>query len=77
MKSFIVVFQVYAALAKGGLIEQHVLVIPITHYPNVVFCPQTVTNELHEYIQALRRCYASQVRHKPQLFFFNMWIILV
>ncbi|XP_055388825.1 uncharacterized protein LOC129617792 [Condylostylus longicornis] len=27
-------FQVYVALAKGGIVHQHVLIIPVTHWPN-------------------------------------------
>ncbi|XP_038053166.1 CWF19-like protein 1 [Patiria miniata] len=49
----------YMALAKGGLIPDHVLVLPIGHYQSIVDLPEDVIEELEQYKSALRRYFKS------------------
>lgn len=69
--------KVYVALAKGGMVHQHVLIIPVTHFPNFVFCPPDVGLELERYIEALRRCYRSQVLRDVNINFTDYRCILL
>jgi len=52
--------EAYVAMAKGGLVTNHVLIVPIRHVPNLAFCPETVSEELDKFASALRKFYASQ-----------------
>ena len=44
-----IVFQTYLALAKGGLVEDHVLILPIGHYQSSVTAPADVIEEIDKY----------------------------
>ncbi|XP_068652264.1 zinc finger CCCH domain-containing protein 64 isoform X2 [Aristolochia californica] len=50
----------YCALAKGQLVEDHVLVIPVEHCPNVVSLTQEAAKELQRYKSALRNYFKKQ-----------------
>ncbi|XP_053992895.1 uncharacterized protein LOC128883986 isoform X2 [Hylaeus volcanicus] len=54
--------KVYVALAKGGLVSDHVLIIPVTHFPNYLFCPPDISLELENFVQVLRQCFKAQNR---------------
>ena len=41
--------QCYVALAKGGLIPEHVLIAPIGHHQSVVTAPDDVIEEIEQY----------------------------
>ena len=42
-------FQTYLALAKGGLVEDHVLILPIGHYQSSVTSLADVIEEIDKY----------------------------
>ncbi|NWI13439.1 C19L1 protein, partial [Crypturellus soui] len=50
----------YLALAKGGLLPDHVLILPIGHYQSVVDLPGEVVEEVTKYKSALKEFFRSQ-----------------
>lgn len=50
----------YCALAKGALTQDHVLILPIEHFPSTASLPQDAEDELCKYKAALRRMYRNQ-----------------
>ncbi|KAG9455617.1 hypothetical protein H6P81_000125 [Aristolochia fimbriata] len=50
----------YCALAKGQLVEDHVLVIPVEHCANMVSFTQEAAKELQRYKSALRNYFKKQ-----------------
>jgi len=42
--------QCYLALAKGGLTNDHVLILPIGHYQSTVMAPSDVLDEIEKYL---------------------------
>lgn len=42
--------QCYLALAKGGLIDEHVLILPIGHHQSTVTSPSDVIDEIEKYL---------------------------
>ncbi|XP_074661931.1 CWF19-like protein 1 [Tubulanus polymorphus] len=51
---------VYLALAKGGLVPDHVLILPIGHYQSTVSAPDDVVNEINSYKKALRKMFKQE-----------------
>lgn len=49
----------YLALAKGGLVEDHILILPIGHHQSTVLAPSEVVEEIEKYKSALKKCYKS------------------
>jgi len=47
----------YLALPKGGLTDDHVLILPIGHHPNLVDLPEEVEQEVSKFKSALRKMY--------------------
>ena len=47
----------YLALPKGGLTEDHVLILPIGHHANLVDLPEEVEQEVTKFKSALRKMY--------------------
>lgn len=47
----------YLALPKGGLTEDHVLILPITHLASLLELPEEVEKEVQRFKDALRRCF--------------------
>lgn len=45
----ILIFQTYLALAKGGLVDEHILILPIGHYQSSVTAPEDVLEEIEKY----------------------------
>ena len=43
-------YQCYLALAKGGLTNEHVLILPIGHYQSTVTAPSDVVDEIEKYL---------------------------
>ncbi|KAH9519188.1 hypothetical protein Btru_074929 [Bulinus truncatus] len=41
--------QVYLALAKGGVVDDHVLIIPVYHHQSLVSCPEDVIEQIDKY----------------------------
>ena len=52
--------QCYLALAKGGLSDDHVLILPIGHYQSVVELSAEVVEEVEKYKATLRRFFRSR-----------------
>ncbi|KAK6972586.1 CWF19-like protein 1 [Biomphalaria glabrata] len=42
--------QVYLALAKGGVVDDHVLIIPVYHHQSLVSCPDDVIEQIDKYL---------------------------
>ncbi|XP_054278247.1 CWF19-like protein 1 [Macrosteles quadrilineatus] len=52
--------EVYLALAKGGLVEDHLLILPVTHHQAAAHLPESVTEEIQQFQGALKKCFAKQ-----------------
>ncbi|XP_044518811.1 CWF19-like protein 1 isoform X1 [Gracilinanus agilis] len=50
----------YLALAKGGLSDDHVLILPIGHYQSVVDLSREVIEEVEKYKSAVRQLFKSK-----------------
>ncbi|OAE21764.1 hypothetical protein AXG93_2550s1010 [Marchantia polymorpha subsp. ruderalis] len=50
----------YCALAKGPVVQGHVLLLPIEHFPSTVSLAFDVLDEMQKYIDGLRECHRSQ-----------------
>ncbi|KDP33838.1 hypothetical protein JCGZ_07409 [Jatropha curcas] len=50
----------YCALAKGPLVQDHVLLIPVEHSPNTVSLPEECESELVEFRNSLKLYYKNQ-----------------
>lgn len=50
----------YVALAKGGLVPDHVLICPIGHFESSVKLSEDVLMEIEKYKSALRKCFHSE-----------------
>lgn len=46
---FVIFLQTYLALAKGGLVPDHVLILPIGHYQSTVVAPPETIEEIEKY----------------------------
>ncbi len=55
------------AVDKGAIVDGHVLVLPIEHFPNSLGVPPGAHAEMERYLSALQTCYAAQVREKHPL----------
>lgn len=51
--------EVYMALDKGPISPQHVLLVPIEHYPSLAAVHASCYAEMERYLSALRACYAA------------------
>ena len=47
---------------KGPITDQHVLVLPVEHFPSQLALPPSAFAEVERFLSALRTCFASQVR---------------
>jgi len=47
-------------LAKGGLVDEHVLILPIGHFQSTIECPKEVVEEIIKFKSALKKLYESQ-----------------
>lgn len=52
--------ETYLALAKGGLVGDHILILPIGHHQSTVLAPSEVVNEIDKYKSALKKCYKAK-----------------
>ncbi len=52
----------YVALDKGPITPQHVLIVPIEHFPSSMAVPEGCYEEMQRYLSALKACFAAQVR---------------
>ncbi|KAK4602637.1 hypothetical protein RGQ29_011595 [Quercus rubra] len=50
----------YCALAKGPLVQDHILIIPVEHLPNTVLLPPETEIELGRFQNSLKRYYKNQ-----------------
>ncbi|XP_076298186.1 CWF19-like protein 1 isoform X2 [Lasioglossum baleicum] len=49
----------YVALARGGLVEEHFLILPITHHQSLSILPQDVKEEMDRYKNAITKYYGT------------------
>ncbi|XP_063980346.1 CWF19-like protein 1 isoform X2 [Diachasmimorpha longicaudata] len=54
--------EVYVALAKGGLVYDHLLILPISHHQSFSIVPESVEKEIELYKKAIGRYYKSSGR---------------
>ncbi|XP_018362273.1 PREDICTED: CWF19-like protein 1 [Trachymyrmex cornetzi] len=54
--------EIYLALAKGGLVEDHLLILPITHHQSLSILPKNVKEEMDLYKKAVSKYYESTDR---------------
>ncbi|KAL4225333.1 hypothetical protein ACF0H5_016021 [Mactra antiquata] len=52
--------ETYLALAKGGLVNDHILILPIGHYQSSVTAPDEVMDEIAKYKKSLKKCFKKQ-----------------
>jgi len=45
----LVSIQSYLALAKGGMVPDHVLILPVGHHQSLATLPDTVEEEIEKY----------------------------
>ncbi|CAL5199246.1 unnamed protein product [Lathyrus oleraceus] len=57
----------YLALAKGPLVEDHVLIVPVEHMPNTLSLSSESEAELLRFQNSLKRCFKNQ--EKEVIFF--------
>ncbi|XP_059168516.1 CWF19-like protein 1 [Physella acuta] len=50
----------YLALAKGGLVPDHVLILPVHHHQSLVSSPDDVIEQIDKYKACLRKMFKSQ-----------------
>jgi diadenosine tetraphosphate (Ap4A) HIT family hydrolase len=51
------------AVDKGPISETHILVLSVEHYPNTITLQPAAFNEVHQFVAALRKAYASRGLH--------------
>lgn len=54
--------EIYLALAKGGLVDDHFLILPITHHQSLSILPKNVKDEMDLYKKAVTKYYESTDR---------------
>ncbi|KAK0089641.1 hypothetical protein PV325_006351 [Microctonus aethiopoides] len=54
--------EAYIALAKGGLVKDHFLILPISHYQSLSTVPESIENEIEQNKKAITRYYADSGR---------------
>lgn len=54
--------EVYIALARGGLVEDHMLISPITHHQSLSVLPSNILKEMKQYKEAITNYFASKNR---------------
>ncbi|OAD59303.1 CWF19-like protein 1 [Eufriesea mexicana] len=59
--------EIYVALARGGLVENHFLILPITHHQSLSILPKEVKEEMDQYKIAITKYYATM--NKVPVFF--------
>lgn len=52
--------QAYLALAKGGLVEDHALILPVTHHQSTAEASQELLEEIEKFKKAIRKMCAKQ-----------------
>nr|XP_043616736.1 zinc finger CCCH domain-containing protein 64 [Erigeron canadensis] len=62
----------YCALAKGPLVQDHILILPIEHLPNTLSSPQECEIEFVKFQNSLKAYFKS---HKKEVVFFE-WVYI-
>lgn len=57
----------YLALAKGGLVDEHLLIMPIEHHQSILSLPESALEEISKFKEVLLRYFEEQ--HKVAVFF--------
>ncbi|KAG8041693.1 hypothetical protein G9C98_006988 [Cotesia typhae] len=53
-----IIDQVYVALAKGGLVDDHLLILPVSHHQSLVALPEKIEKEINKTKDSLTRYYS-------------------
>ncbi|XP_075215948.1 CWF19-like protein 1 isoform X2 [Lycorma delicatula] len=59
--------EVYLALAKGGLVNDHLLILTVGHYQSTSCLPENISDEIEQFKTVLRKYYSS--KNKVPIFF--------
>ncbi|XP_029051713.1 CWF19-like protein 1 [Osmia bicornis bicornis] len=51
--------EIYVALARGGLVENHFLILPVTHHQSLSILPKEVKEEMALYKDSITKYYAT------------------
>ncbi|XP_043484147.1 CWF19-like protein 1 [Leptopilina heterotoma] len=54
--------EIYLALAKGGVVDDHFLILPVTHHQSLSILPESVAKEMKLYKEAVTKYYATTDR---------------
>lgn len=54
--------EIYLALAKGGVVDDHFLILPVTHHQSLSILPESVAKEMKLYKEAVTNYYATTDR---------------
>lgn len=54
--------KVYLALAKGGIVDDHFLILPVAHHQNSASLPDDVAQEMQAYKEAVAKYYSATDR---------------
>eukprot|EP01054_Gregarina_sp_Poly1_P010374 Gregarina_sp_Poly_1__10373@NODE_741_length_6490_cov_91_583528_g552_i0_p1_GENE_NODE_741_length_6490_cov_91_583528_g552_i0NODE_741_length_6490_cov_91_583528_g552_i0_p1_ORF_typecomplete_len1089_score188_35CwfJ_C_1/PF04677_15/4_5e31CwfJ_C_2/PF04676_14/6_9e03CwfJ_C_2/PF04676_14/2_7e09RRM_1/PF00076_22/1_3e05Nup35_RRM/PF05172_13/0_077_NODE_741_length_6490_cov_91_583528_g552_i031996465 len=52
--------QAYITISKGGLVPQHLMILPVSHQPNMSICPGSIQEEVRSLMDCLRGYFYSQ-----------------
>lgn len=52
--------EAYLAMAKGGLVDDHVLILPVTHHQSTAEAPQSLLDEIERFKEALKKMCSKQ-----------------
>lgn len=52
----------YLALAKGGLVDDHLLILPIEHHQSTLSLPESALEEISKFKEALIKYFQEQNR---------------
>lgn len=54
--------EIYLALAKGGVVDDHFLILPVTHHQSLSILPESVAHEMKLYKEAVGKYYEKTDR---------------
>lgn len=62
---------VYITMAKGGINEDHLLILPVKHAPSYAACPLDIQNTIERMIEVIRKMYRKQ---NKEILVWERWI---
>ncbi|KAL1500780.1 hypothetical protein ABEB36_006225 [Hypothenemus hampei] len=52
----------YLSLAKGGIVDEHLMICPMEHYQSTIACTEEIVQEMNSFKEALKKFYARDGR---------------